>query len=141
MGICSRTHKAAQELIRNGLLPRLDELGNNLVMEDLVNSVQESRSRRRQIVEASTFVSTDLIDQHLLQPVKLHTMIHDYMTRLEKDMSSLDDSIAMIEAMLEQLSYRRIESLYNQLEILDSLSPEKKFIGKRQTIVFLSSFS
>jgi hypothetical protein len=67
MGICSRTHKASQELIRNGHLPRLDELGKNLVMEELVNAVQESTSRRRQIVEASTFVSTDLIDQHLLQ--------------------------------------------------------------------------
>jgi hypothetical protein len=117
MGICSRTHKAAQELIRHGRLPRLDELGKNLVMEELVNVVQESTSRRRQIVEASTFVSTDLIDQHLLQPMKLHTMIHAYMTRLEKDMSALDDIISMIEAMLEKLSYRRIESLYNQLEV------------------------
>jgi hypothetical protein len=78
----------------------------------------------------------DLIDQHLLQPTKLHTMIHAYMTRLEKDMSALDDSISMIEAMLEKLSYRRIESLYNQLEVWMDLSPEQKFIGKGQTIVF-----
>jgi hypothetical protein len=33
MGIYSRTHKASQELIRNGCLPRLDELGKNLVMK------------------------------------------------------------------------------------------------------------
>jgi hypothetical protein len=104
-------------LIRNGHLPRLDELGKNLVTEELVNAIQDNTSRRRQIVEATTFVSTDLIDQHLLQSVKLHTMIQDYMTRLEKDMSTLDDSITMIEATLEQLSYRRIESLYNQLEV------------------------
>jgi hypothetical protein len=90
-----------------------------------VNAVQESTSRRRQIVEASTFVSTDLIDQHLLQPVKLHTMIHAYMTRLEKYMSALDDSIAMIEETLEQLSYRRIESLYNQLEVWTTYLREK----------------
>jgi hypothetical protein len=97
MVICSRTHKASQELIRNGHLPILDELGKNLVTEELVNAVQDNMSRRRQIVEATTFVSTDLIDQHLLQPVKLHTMIQAYMTRLEKDMSALDDNIAMMK--------------------------------------------
>jgi len=42
-------------------------------------------------------------------------MIQAYMTKLEKDMSALDGSVAMIEAMLEQLYYRRIEALYNQL--------------------------
>jgi hypothetical protein len=40
----------------------LDELGNNSVMEELVNAFQESTSRRRQIVQISNFVSTDLID-------------------------------------------------------------------------------
>jgi hypothetical protein len=44
-------------------------------------------------------------------------MIQAYMKRLEKDMSALDEGIAMIEATLEQLSYKRIESLYNQLEV------------------------
>jgi hypothetical protein len=62
-------------------------------------------------------VSTDLIDQHLLQPVKLHTMVQDFMTKLEKDMSALDDNITMNDATLEQLTYRRIESLYDQLEV------------------------
>jgi hypothetical protein len=126
MGIFSRTHKASQELIRHGRLPMLDELGKNLVMEELVNAVQESTSRRRQIVETSTFVSTDLIDQHLIQPTKLHTMIQAYMTKLEKDMSALDDSMAMIEAMLEKLSYRRIESLYNQLEVWTAYLQSKR---------------
>jgi hypothetical protein len=117
MEICSRTHKDSQELIRNGHLPRLDELGKNLVTKELVNAVQDNTSRRRQIVEATTFVSTDLIDQHLLQSVKLHTMIQDFMTKLEKDMSALDENISMNKATLEQLSYRRIKSLYNQLEV------------------------
>jgi hypothetical protein len=52
MEICSRTHKVAQELIRNGHLPILDELGKNLVTEELVNAVQDNTSRRKQIVEA-----------------------------------------------------------------------------------------
>jgi hypothetical protein len=41
MGIFSRTHKDDQELIRHGWLPMLDELGKNLVMEELVNAVQK----------------------------------------------------------------------------------------------------
>ena len=103
----------------------LDELGKNLVMEELVNVVQESTSRR-QVVETSTFLSTDLIDQHLIQPIKLHTMIQVYMTKLEKEMSALDDSVAMIEAMLEKLSYRRIEALYNQLEVWTTYLQRKR---------------
>jgi hypothetical protein len=39
IGIFSRTHKVSQELIRHGRLPMLDELGKNLVMEELVNVV------------------------------------------------------------------------------------------------------
>jgi hypothetical protein len=65
-------------------------------------------------------------------------MIHDYMKILEKDRRTLDDNYSMIEETLEQLSYRRIKSLYNHL---DNLSRRKKFIGKGKTIVSLSSFS
>jgi hypothetical protein len=117
IGIFSRTHKASQELIRHGRLPMLDRLGKNLVMEELVNVVWEITSWRRQVVETSNFVSTDLIDQHLIQPTKLHTMIQTYMKKLEKEMRALDDSVDMIESMMEKLSYRRIEALYNHQEV------------------------
>jgi hypothetical protein len=140
IGIFSRTHKVAQELIRHGRLPMLDELGKNLVMEELVNAVQESTSWRRQVVETSTFISTDLIDQHLIQPTKLHTMIQAYMTKLEKEMSTLDDSVAMIEAMLEQLSYRRIEALYNQLEVWTPISREKDHRKRTNHCLFFRPF-
>ena len=113
MEICSRTNKDSHELIRNACLPILDELGNNLVTKELVNAVQDNTSRRKQIVKVITFVSTNLIHHNQLQPVKLHTMIQTFMKRLDKDMSALDDIIMMNEATLEQLSYRRIKSLYN----------------------------
>jgi hypothetical protein len=127
MEICSRIHKVAQELIRNSRLPRLDELGKNLVIEELVNAVHDSTNQRKEVVEETTFVSTYLIDQHLLQPVKLHTMVQAFMTRLEKDMGTLEDNITLINATLEQLTYKRIESLYDQLEVwttyLRSINP------------------
>jgi hypothetical protein len=44
-------------------------------------------------------------------------MVEDFMKKLEKDMSTLDDNIAMNDATLEQLTYKRIESLYDQLEV------------------------
>jgi hypothetical protein len=66
MEICSRIHKASQELIKNGRLPRLDELGKNPVSEELVNAVHDNTNHRKEVVEATTFVSTCLIDQHLL---------------------------------------------------------------------------
>jgi HD superfamily phosphohydrolase YqeK len=82
----------------------------------MVNAVQDSTNRRKQIVEASNFLSIDLIDQHMLQPIKLHTMVQDFMTKLEKDMSILDDNISLNNATLEQMTYMRIKSLYDQLE-------------------------
>jgi hypothetical protein len=39
MEIYSRIHKVAQELIKNSRLPRLDELGKNLVVEKKLNVV------------------------------------------------------------------------------------------------------
>jgi hypothetical protein len=42
MGICSRTQKYAQELIRHVRIIRLDELGKKIFMEELENLVQES---------------------------------------------------------------------------------------------------
>jgi hypothetical protein len=96
MEICLRIHKFSKELIRNGRLPRLDELGKNLVIKELFNAVHDSTNHRKEVVEAATFVSTDLIHQHLLQPVKLHTMVEDFMTKLEKDMGTLEDNITLI---------------------------------------------
>jgi hypothetical protein len=108
--ICSRIHKVAQELIKSNKLPKLDELGKNIVTEELVDKVHDNTNQRREVVEATTTITTDLIDQHLLQPVKLHTMIQAFMTTLAKDMSTLEDSVAMNNASLEKLVYRRIRS-------------------------------
>ena len=44
-------------------------------------------------------------------------MVQAFMTKLEKDMGILEDNIVLINATLEQLTYRRIESLYDQLEV------------------------
>jgi hypothetical protein len=79
----------------------------------MVNAVQDNSNRMKQIVEATTFVSIDLIDHHLLQPIKLHTMVQSFMTKLEKDMSTLNDNIYLNNETLEQLTYRRIKSLYD----------------------------
>jgi hypothetical protein len=83
----------------------------------MVNEVQDSTNRRKQIAKETTCVSTNLIDQHLLQPVKLHMMVQAFVKNLEKDMRNLNDSIYLKNATLEQLTYRRIKSLYDQLEV------------------------
>ena len=68
----------------------------------MVNAVQDNTNRRKTIVEVATFISIDLIDQHFLQPIKLHTMVQAFVTKLEKDMRTLDDSISMKKETLEQ---------------------------------------
>jgi hypothetical protein len=104
-------------LIKGSKLPNLDELGKNLVIEELVDKVHGNLNQRISLVEATTTITTGLIDQHLLQPIKLHTMIQDFMTTLTKDTSTLEESMAMDNATLEKLVYRRIRSLFDQLEI------------------------
>jgi hypothetical protein len=53
----------------------------------------------------------DLIEQHLIQPTKVHTMIQAFMATLSKDMQTLDDNIAMHTTSLEELAYHRISTL------------------------------
>jgi glucose-6-phosphate-specific signal transduction histidine kinase len=115
--ICSRIHNATHELLKRSKLPKLDELGKNIVTKELVEKVHDNTNQRREVVEATTTITIDLIDQHLLQPVKLHTMIQDFMTMIVKYMSTLQDSMAMNNASLEHLVYRRIISLFDRLEI------------------------
>jgi hypothetical protein len=87
------------------------------VIEELVDKMHDNTNQRKPVVESTTAISTDLIYHHLLQPVKPHTMKQAFMTTLAKDMSTLEDNMAMNNAALEQLTYRRIRSLYDQLEI------------------------
>jgi HD superfamily phosphohydrolase YqeK len=117
MGVCSKIHMVAHDLIKDSQLPQLDELGKNMVMEELVDKVQDSINHKRLVVETTTTITTNMIEQHLLQPVKLHTMIQAFMETLLKDMSNLEDSIDMHNPALEELAYRRIRYLYDQLKV------------------------
>ena len=103
MTICSRIHKVVQELIKSCRVPKLDELGKNLVTKELLDKVHDNENQRREVVEANTTITTYVIDEHLIQLVKLLTMIQAFMTTLEKDMSTLENSVAMNNATLEQL--------------------------------------
>jgi hypothetical protein len=125
MEICSKIHKTAQELIKGSRLPQLDELGKNIVTEELVDKVHDNTNHRKSVVEASHHNFHRSNREHLLQPVKLHTMIQAFMETLLKDMSTLEDNISMHNATLEQLAYRRIRSLYDQLEVWTTYLREK----------------
>jgi len=117
MEICSCVHKVAQELIKICQLPQLEELGNNLVMEEFVDKVQDNTSHTREVIESATIVTMDIIEQNLIQPTKVHTMIQSFMDTLSKDMQTLDDNVAMHMTTIEELAYRKLISLYDQLEI------------------------
>jgi len=104
MDVCSRIYKATKKLIRNSRLQKLDKFGKNLVSEELVDKVQNNTSQGRTVAEAATTVCTNLIYQHLLQLVKLHTMIQAFTTTLAKDMSTLENNVALNKRMLEHLT-------------------------------------
>lgn len=86
-------------------------------MEELVDKVQYSTSCKLGVTEATTTITTNLIEQHLIQPTKVHTMVQAFMATLSKDMQTLDDNVAMHTTTIEEIAYRRLFSLHDQLEI------------------------
>jgi len=117
MEVCSKIPKGTQELIKGSQVPQLYELGKKLVMEELVDKVQDNTNHIILVVETTTTITTDMIEQHLLQPIKLHTMIQAFMATLLKYMSNLKDNKAMHNSTPEELAYCRIKSMYDQLEV------------------------
>jgi hypothetical protein len=86
-------------------------------MEELVNKVKDSTNHIRGFIEAATTVTMDLIEQHLIQPMKVHTMVHAFVTTLSKYIQTLDDNVVMHMTTIEDLAYRRLVSFHDQLEI------------------------
>jgi hypothetical protein len=74
-------------------------------VEELVDKVHDNTSRRREVTKTTTIVTTDLIEQYLIQPTKVHTMVHVFMATLSKDMQTLDDNVAMDMATIEEIAY------------------------------------
>jgi hypothetical protein len=117
MVIFSRIHKEVQELIKICRLTQLEELGKNLVMEELVDNIQDNKSHKWKVTKSATIVTMNLIEQHLIQPKKVHTMVHEFMATLSKDMQTLYDNVAMHIYTIEEFAYHRLISLYDQLKI------------------------
>jgi hypothetical protein len=80
IAICSHIHKATQKLLKLCRLPQLEELGKNIIMEEPVDKVQDNTSRRRGFIEVATTFTMDHIEKDLIQPTKVHTMVHAFMT-------------------------------------------------------------
>jgi len=59
----------------------------------------------------------ELMEHHLIQPTKVHTMIQAFMETLAKDTRTIIDNTVIHEATFEELSYCIVLSLYNQLKI------------------------
>jgi hypothetical protein len=86
-------------------------------MEQLLEKIQQSTNHRQEVTEAATKVTIELMEQHLVQPTKVHTMIQAFMATLVKDMRTLNENTTSHEVALEELSYRRVISLYDQFEV------------------------
>jgi len=68
---------------------------------ELVDKVYDNTNQRKEVVEEATTISIDLIDRHLLQLVKLHTMIQYFMMTLVKYMTTLEDNMDINNVALE----------------------------------------
>jgi hypothetical protein len=64
-------------------------------MEELFDKVKDNTSHRWEVNKITTIVKTNLIEQHLIQPTKVHTMVQAFMATLSKDMQTLDGNVAM----------------------------------------------
>lgn len=82
-------------------------------MEELVDKIQDNISHRQEVTQSPTKVMMHLIEQHLIQPTKFHTMIQEFMATLSKDTLTLKYNTTMHTTSLEELSYRQISTLYD----------------------------
>ena len=64
-------------------------------MEELIDKIQDSTNQRWEIIEATIEVTMDLIEQHIVQSTRFHTMIQVFMVTLYKDMQVLEYNKSM----------------------------------------------
>jgi hypothetical protein len=58
-------------------------------MEHLLEKIQQNINQRWERVEATTKVTIELMEEHLIQPAKVQTMIQAFMATLTRDMKTL----------------------------------------------------
>jgi hypothetical protein len=95
-------------------------------MEKFLEKIQQSTSKRWEVTETTTKVMKELMEQHLVQPTKVHTMIQVFMATLTKDMRTLSDNTTTHEATLEELIYCRIVLLDDQYEVWETYVRDKR---------------
>jgi hypothetical protein len=98
--ICTQLHKSAQVLTHKCHLPPIAR--ENHHDGETPQKIQQRTSQRLEVTEATTKVTIKLMEQHLVQPSKVHTMIQAFMATLEKDMKTLTNNSTSHEAALKE---------------------------------------
>jgi hemerythrin superfamily protein len=62
-------------------------------------------------------VTIELMEEHLIQPTKVQTMIQAFMATLTRDMKTLTDNSTSHTTSLEELLYRRVISIEGQYQV------------------------
>ena len=64
-------------------------------MDELVDQVHDNTDHRWEIIAVATKVTMNLMEYHLIQSTKVHTMVQAFMTTLAKNMQTLKDNMEM----------------------------------------------
>jgi hypothetical protein len=117
LAICVKIHKATKVLTNKSYLTPNEELGKTISMEKLVKKIQQHINQRLEKDEATMKVTIGLMEEHLIQPTKVKTMIQAFMATLVRDMKALTDNSTSHDAALEEILYQRIISLNGKYEV------------------------
>jgi hypothetical protein len=101
-------------------LPPIEELGKTISMEQLLEKIQQHINERQEKVEATTKVTIGLMEEQLVQPTKVQTMIQEFMATLVRYMKSLIDNSSSHKDALKELLYHGIISLDDKYEVWEA---------------------
>jgi len=95
-------------------------------MEKLLEKIQQHINQRQMKIEATTKMTIELMEEHLIQSAKVQMMIQAFMTTMARDIKTLTKNLASQEVSLKEFLYCRIISLNDQYKVWEAYIKDKK---------------
>jgi hypothetical protein len=94
--------------MRKGHLPPIKEIRNTKSEEQCFEKIHQNINQIQEDYQASSKVTVELMEEHLIWPSKTQTMIQDFMGNITRDMESISNNLASHTVTLEELLYCRV---------------------------------
>jgi hypothetical protein len=94
-------------------------------MKQVFEKIKYNMNYRPERAQATTKVTIELMEENLIQPTKVQTMIQEFMATLTRDMKNLIDNSTSHTTNLEELLYQIFISIESQYQVLEACVRDK----------------